>query len=323
MPDTHINQYKFMKHNFLIAAALVIAATACTKKQLNTEADNPQATAELTVSLPQVITRASDEVDGGVNCFQVFVFREDNKLEASSWGEKTSQTLNLTKGIKKIAVLTNHDRINNVSDWEGLHSLTIDLSKNAPEALLMFGEVTEELSDDKSIVVDVTRLAARIELQTLTNAIALEPYKSQAMTLKRVFLINVAGERNIAGTLSSWKWYNLGDFFTGACDALLLNSTQKTLSAGVNTLDYAFYSYPNPGNEHPLRLVAEIELGSESWYYPVTIMNVEANKRYIVKGLKITRLGVTDPDQDIKFAEGTISIEVKPWTETEIEEVVI
>ena len=323
MPDTHINQYKFMKHKILIAAALVIAATACTKKQLQPAIGGEEEMAELTVSVPQISTRASGVSDANVKNFQVFVFREDNKLEASSWGEESSQTLNLTKGIKKIAVLTNHDRINNVSDWNGLHSLTIDLSKNAPEALLMFGEVTEELSVAKSIVVDVTRLAARIELQTLTNAITLEPYKSQAMTLKRVFLINVAGERNIAGTLSSWKWYNLGDFSTGACDALLLNSTQKTLSAGVNTLDYAFYSYPNPGNEHPLRLVAEIQLESESWYYPVTIMNVEANKRYIVKGLKITRLGVKDPDQAIDFANSGVSIEVKPWTETEIEEVVI
>ena len=310
-----------MKNKILIAAALVIAATACTREQLNTAADDPQAMAELTVSLPQVTTRATDEVDDGVNSFQVFAFREDNKLEATSRGS-ASQTLKLTKGKKKIAVLTNHDRINNVSDWNGLQSLTFDLSKNAPEALLMFGEKTENLSGDKNITVDVTRLPARIELQKVTNALELDSYKNQTMTLKRVFLINVPGERNVAGTLPSWKWYNYGNLVNGDCDTLLLNSTETTLASGANSLDYAFYSYPNPGNEHPLRLVAEIAIGSENWFYPVTILNVEANKRYIVTNLKITRLGVTNPDQSIDFAEGAINIEVVPWVDTEIEEVI-
>ncbi len=59
MSDTHINQYKYMKHNFFIAAALVIAATACTKQQLQPAIGGEEEMAELTVSVPQISTRAS------------------------------------------------------------------------------------------------------------------------------------------------------------------------------------------------------------------------------------------------------------------------
>ena len=54
MSDTHINQYKYMKHNFFIAAALVIAATACTKQQLQPAIGGEEEMAELTVSVPQI-----------------------------------------------------------------------------------------------------------------------------------------------------------------------------------------------------------------------------------------------------------------------------
>ena len=322
MPDTHINQYKFMKHNFLIAAALVIAATACTKKQLNTEADNPQATAELTVSLPQVITRASGESDANVKNFQVFIFQDD-KLEATSWGPSAPQTLKLTKGVKKVAVLVNHQKINDVSTYDELKAKPFDLAANAPNALLMFGEDTLHLSGNRSDIVDVSRLTARVELQKITNALELEAYKDSVMTLKRVYLINAVGERTVAGEYENAKWYNLGKFVSGDCDGLLLEEAERQIQSEGSQLNYCFYTYPNSGSSSPVRLVAEIAIGSDIWYYPVTIPAVLANNRYIVSNLKITRIGVGDPDQAIDYADGGISIEVKSWEDINVGEVII
>ena len=322
MPDTHINQYKFMKHKILIAAALVIAATACTKKQLNTEVDNPQATAELTVSLPQVITRALGESDANVKNFQVFIFQDD-KLEATSWGPSAPQTLKLTKGVKKVVVLVNHQKINDVSTYAELKARPFDLAVNAPDALLMFGEDGLNLSGDISTTIDVSRLTARVELQKITNALELEAYKGLEMTLKRVYLINAVGERTVAGEYENAKWYNLGKFVSGDCDGLLLEEEEHQIQSEGSNLDYSFYTYPNSDSSSPVRLVAEIAIGSDIWYYPVTIPTVLANNRYIVSNLKITRIGVDDPDQAIDFANSGVSIEVKPWTKNEIEEVVI
>lgn len=322
MPDTHINQYKFMKHKILIAAALVIAATACTKKQLNTEADNPQATAELTVSLPQVITRASGESDANVKNFQVFIFQDD-KLEATSWGPSAPQTLKLTKGVKKVAVLVNHQKINDVSTYDELKARSFDLAANAPNALLMFGEDTLHLSGNRSDIVDVSRLTARVELQKITNALELEAYKDSVMTLKRVYLINAVGERTVAGEYENAKWYNLGKFVSGDCDGLLLEEEEHQIQSEGSQLNYCFYTYPNSGSSSPVRLVAEIAIGSDIWYYPVTIPTVLANNRYIVSNLKITRIGVDDPDQVIDYAEGGISIEVKSWEDINVGEVII
>ena len=322
MPDTHINQYKFMKHKILIAAALVIAATACTKKQLNTEADNPQATAELTVSLPQVITRASGESDANVKNFQVFIFQDD-KLEATSWGPSAPQTLKLTKGVKKVAVLVNHQKINDVSTYDELKARSFDLAANAPNALLMFGEDGLNLSGDISTTIDVSRLTARVELQKITNALELEAYKDSVMTLKRVYLINAVGERTVAGEYENAKWYNLGKFVSGDCNGLLLEEAERQIQSEGSQLNYCFYTYPNSGSSSPVRLVAEIAIGSDIWYYPVTIPDVLANNRYIVSNLKITRIGVDDPDQKIDYAEGGISIEVKSWEDINVGEVII
>ena len=322
MPDTHINQYKFMKHNYLIAAALVIAATACTKQQLNTEADNLQATAELTVSLPQVITRASGETDANVKNFQVFIFQDD-KLEATSWGPSAPQTLKLTKGVKKVAVLVNHQKINDVSTYDELKARSFDLAANAPNALLMFGEDTLHLSGNRSDIVDVSRLTARVELQKITNALELEAYKDSVMTLKRVYLINAVGERTVAGEYENAKWYNLGKFVSGECNGLLLEEAERQIQSEGSELNYCFYTYPNSGSSSPVRLVAEIAIGSDIWYYPVTIPDVLANNRYIVSNLKITRIGVDDPDQKIDYAEGGISIEVKSWEDINVGEVII
>ena len=311
-----------MKHNFLIAAALVIAATACTKKQLNTEADNPQATAELTVSLPQVITRASGESDANVKNFQVFIFQDD-KLEATSWGPSAPQTLKLTKGVKKVAVLVNHQKINDVSTYDELKARPFDLAINAPDALLMFGEDTLHLSGNRSDIVDVSRLTARVELQKITNALELEAYKDSVMTLKRVYLINAVGERTVAGEYENAKWYNLGKFVSGDCNGLLLEEKECQIQSEGSNLDYSFYTYPNSDSSSPVRLVAEIAIGSDTWYYPVTIPAVLANNRYIVSNLKITRIGVDDPDQKIDYADGGISIEVKSWEDINVGEVII
>ena len=322
MPDTHINQYKFMKHKILIAAALVIAATACTKNQLQPAIGGEEEMAELTVSVPQISTRASGESDANVKNFQVFIFQDD-KLEATSWGPSAPQTLKLTKGVKKVAVLVNHQKINDVSTYDELKARSFDLAANAPNALLMFGEDTLHLSGNRSDIVDVSRLTARVELQKITNALELEAYKDSVMTLKRVYLINVVGERTVAGEYENAKWYNLGKFVSGDCNGLLLEEAERQIQSEGSQLNYCFYTYPNSGSSSPVRLVAEIAIGSDIWYYPVTIPTVLANNRYIVSNLKITRIGVDDPDQAIDYANSGVSIEVKPWVDNNVGEVII
>ena len=311
-----------MKHNFLIAAALVIAATACTKNQLQPAIGGEEEMAELTVSVPQISTRALGENDAKVKNFQVFIFQDD-KLEATAEGTTAPQTLKLTKGVKKVVVLVNHQKINDVSTYAELKARPFDLAANAPDALLMFGEDGLNLSGDISTTIDVSRLTARVELQKITNALELEAYKDSVMTLKRVYLINAVGERTVAGEYENAKWYNLGKFVSGDCNGLLLEEAERQIQSEGSNLDYSFYTYPNSDSSSPVRLVAEIAIGSDTWYYPVTIPAVLANTRYIVSNLKITRIGVDDPDQAIDFANSGVSIEVKPWTKNEIGEVVI
>ena len=143
------------------------------------------------------------------------------------------------------------------------------------------------------------------------------------MTLKRVYLINAVGERTVAGEYENAKWYNLGKFVSGDCNGLLLEEAERQIQSEGSELNYCFYTYPNSDISSPVRLVAEIAIGSDTWYYPVTIPAVLANNRYIVSNLKITRIGVDDPDQKIDYADGGISIEVKSWEDINVGEVII
>ncbi len=317
------------KTHYLLAAVLAVAA--CTQKTEIIPVED-SGLVSLEVSVPQIQTKvASGDNDATVGAFQVFVFRDDGTYEAGAYGSAEQQTVKVSQGAKTIAVLANHSEITENLSLSALQAKSVDLSENAVSSILMFGTKDVNVSADASVEVEVTRLVSKIEIVGITNAIEMDQYKDLTMTVNAIYLINVVGGRTLTGALDSPTWYNQMENKSEQT-ALLYDALNQTVANGTtSTVSRHFYCFPNSAAEtsdetwspRPTRLVVEIQLGTETWYYPITVLNVEANKHYIISGLTITRIGTDNPDEEMTFNNLDFTLTVKDWDEQSITEVTI
>ena len=61
-------------------------------------------------------------------------------------------------------------------------------------------------------------------------------------------------------------------------------------------------------------MVVEVELGGDTFYYPITLPVLEPGKSYEIENLTITRKGADSPDTVISLADATFEINIKEWT---------
>lgn len=317
-----------------MAIAAVLTVGACTQKigpEPAPVADSSELF-NLEVSVPLVKTKATTGNDATVNQYQVFVFRDNGTLEAGSYGTDASQTVKVTRGAKTVAVLTNSAKISQTVTFETLKDYVLQLSENSTSSVQMFGTQTINLTGNADVTVEVTRLLSKISIGTIENAIELDQYKDLTLTVKGIYLINVVGERKIDNAYASTAWYNKMKLYNTECPALLYDSMSQTIANGSSySANRFFYCYPNDSADstadtwspRKTRLVVEVTLGTETWYYPVTINEVVANTHYQITGLKITRIGAKTPDETIDIDAATFTITVKDWTLSPIDTVTI
>ena len=322
-----------MHTKFLSALAAGLGLLACsqTKEAPSTVETAPDDLVNLSVSVPALSTRATAADDAAVNRFQVFVFRADGTLETGSYGADASQTVKVSRGQKTVAVLVNCAQITASVTATSLLSTVLNLSDNGLSSVQMYGTSSVNLSGDSSIEVEVTRLVAKIGIADITNAITLEQYKDLTMTVNGIYLINVAGDRSIDGTAATTTWYNRMQNMS-ECTALLSDRIDRTVASGsVFEADRVFYCYPNSNADstdqtwspRSTRLVVEVQLGTETWYYPITVPDIRENTFYEISGLRITRIGATSPDEVLEFDNATFTVTVKAWEDSPVSEVTI
>ena len=152
-----------------------------------------------------------------------------------------------------------------------------------------------------------------------------------------MFLSNVVGNQNIAGTASASTWYNKdgradestrntahiidGSTYHASCEALTYKGVDQNVTVGSSyspAVPLLFYSFPNSSTVAPagfastfsakrsvLTVVATVD--GQLQYYPVVLDNatLERNKTYTV-GLTSTGSGSDDPDKPVD--KGSISV---------------
>ena len=157
------------------------------------------------------------------------------------------------------------------------------------------------------IPIEVKRLATRVVLKKVTAAFTSPAEAALDCILKRVYLINVAGDFNLGYTDDPTVWYSKMAYEspTGLDD--LLNTT---LTPGHNLKNTQSTTW----SPRFTRIVAEVELGGTTYYYPVNLQYIDYGKSYEIENLTITRKGSTSPDQPITIQDGTFEITVKDWT---------
>ena len=314
-----------MIKRFYFAALAAAALVGCNEKMAEMP-ENASESVQLTVSVPVVSTKVmSTPPEDGVETLQILVFNEYGLMEHTEYKTGSSITMTCTTGDKTIAAIVNAPKETDVLTLDELKERTFDLNVLTSETLVMFGTKDVTLSANSEVEVPVTRIPARVVLSSVTFDLQLAQPEKVSFYINAVYLINVAANASFGGGWTPNDWYHLGrynenrtldfryDSVAGAAAPTALSDTYET--------PHYFYCLPNK-TETKTRLVIEVMIAGEIYYYPITLDKVESNKSYSYN-VTLNHLGTDSPDKPLEFGRATFTVDVKPWEVLDTEDVVL
>ena len=337
-----------MKKTLLLAAfAALILFSSCNEKIDNpSQASTEKVILDINIVPGGVGTKATGTVntavnnndtegEAKVNNIQIFVFSGDVRDGYVSKSNATSAQVECTAGTRDIyCVVNGSESLSTIVSKTSLLAAVSTLANNA-ESFEMIGSKTDEtVAANSSISVPVNRIAAKIVIKEIENALR----TGGPITIKRVFISNVAGQINYG--LNSYApangtWYNKGGYrASGSIGAF---TQDVNLSANVNagskyTTNHYFYAYPNNNAQAdynatwaPKRtmLVVQIQYNDKLYDYPVDLgVDLDSNKMYVINNLKLVNLGNaddgneggSDEENPVTGVTAQVSVDVKDWT---------
>ena len=337
-----------MKKLFLFAAlAAMTILPACNEKM-----DGPamprgeRVVLDVTITAPtatkavgDVNTDASDNDTAGertVNNLQVFVFNgdiRDGYISANS----TSASVECTSGQRDIYCIVNGpSSLGSLTTKTALLAATNELVNNN-SSFTMIGSKTAQAiaAGTNNISVPVNRIASKIVVKSITNALK----SGGAMTVRRVYITNVAGQINYGLDTyapADGTWYNKGGYKANGNLGAFTNDINLSANVAANgnyNTNHYFYAYPNnyaqadynPSGWAPKRtmLVVQIEYQGALYDYPIDLgVNLESNKMYVIQNLRLENLGNADDGEEggadeenpVSGATASVTITVEDWS---------
>ena len=279
---------------------------------------------ELTVGIATELTRsttitADDEVK--VNNLQVFVFRGD-ALDAYGVADNASSvTVSCTKGDREVYAVVNAPDLKDIATKTDLLAAKSALSDNNESNFVMIGKTNADLPSELPVNVEVDRIVSKVVLKTVNRAFTSAALAALNFSIDEIFITNVAGDVNYGLTDNPLEWYNKMDYNSEMAMFTHDAPAASVVNEEAYSTQHTFYCYPNKAADSDAaswsprrtRLVLKTTLGTDTYYYPVTLPELENNKSYELE-LTITRPGSESPDNPVSFADCTFSISVKPWT---------
>ena len=312
------------------AVAAVFGTMSCRKdnvpsmNQGNTNVPVDGKRTELTVGIATEMTRsttitADDEVK--VNNLQVFVFRGD-ALDAYGVADNASSvTVSCTKGDREVYAVVNAADLKDIATKTDLLAAKSALTDNDESNFVMFGKTDATLPSELPVNVEVDRMVSKVVLKTVNRAFTSAALAALDFSIDEIFITNVAGDVNYGMTDNPVDWYNKLDYSS----EMAMFTHDAPAASVVNEESYStqhtFYCYPNKAADSDAsswsprrtRLVLKTTLGTDTYYYPVTLPELENNKSYELE-LTITRPGSDNADMPVSFEDCAFEITVKPWT---------
>lgn len=318
-----------MKTKLLFPAAFAaLALLSCNRETAPAEDGQP---VRIHVSIAGTGTTRATGVTAAsethVSNLQLFVFNGDKLEDYVDAGSATSVQLTATSGSRTLWAIVNAAPITGISKPSDLSGKTSLLSDNAPDALVMAGSVTQNLQDKASITIPVTRIVAKVAVNKIStdfqNALA-----SETLTIDGIYLINVAGDNDYAGSKTPSQWFNKLGHTDSGVNALLYDSVSKTVRNGSPyQTAHTFYPYPNPttttshegtwSTRHTM-LVVEVTLQGQKGYYPIEMPVLERNKTYIIEELILKHRPGDKPYEPIETGDASVTITVHPWEQGQL-----
>ena len=321
-----------MRKGFLMMAAVaaVFGTISCKKDNVpsmnqgnaNVPVDGERT--ELTVGIATGMTKsttitADDEVK--VNNLQVFVFRGD-ALDAYGVADNASTvTVSCTKGNREVYAVVNAPDLKDIATKTDLLAAKSALSDNDESNFVMIGKTNADLPSELPVNVEVDRIVSKVVLKTVNRAFTSAALAALNFSIDEIFITNVAGDVNYGLTNNPVDWYNKMDYTSELAMFTHDAPAASVINAEAYSTQHTFYSYPNKAADSDAtswsprrtRLVLKTTLGTDTYYYPVTLPELENNKSYELE-LTITRPGSDNADMPVSFEDCAFSISVKPWT---------
>lgn len=359
-----------MKKTLLLLSAATLALAACNKNPEIPEAPAAQASEgviQFTIE-PQdgASTKAgspfSTELDyeTTMNRLQIYVFDASGKIvtyyaSAPSTKPGLTGSITTTPGQKTVYALVNGPEIKTVGTLSELEAYALGLGDNSTSAatgFVMAGSANCTVSGTTPVAcsISISRLLSRIALTRINNRL---PPSYGNITLNYVYLNNVVGNQNVAGTAAPATWYNKdgrADESSRNADHIINGSgynatypalTFKSLNQSVGVegayipTNCVLYTYPNSNMTAPngytdpftpkstvLTVVATID--GQKQFFPV-VLNKDALARNTSYTVELTITGPGSEDPNIPAERGSVNFTLSPesWSATIVYDEVI
>ena len=266
-----------------------------------------------------------------INGVQVFIFSPDGVLDAYQAVQGTSLQVRCSSGAKKLYVFANAPSLSACSQESALNGAVTRLSDNYSGAFVMASGVKEInlTAGDNTVPVVVDRIAARVEIAKITNAMSSVQHQGKTFKVLAAYLTNVAANTTYDKSAEPTDYYNKMGYHSSEVDALVYDNysggIQLSWNQSINDPHY-LYAYPNPSSDDSTnggtwsprgtKLVIKASLDGAIYYYPIVISTpLLGNKNYRIEELRITRPGSVDEDTPVSLAQCSFSISVSDWTQ--------
>lgn len=265
-----------------------------------------------------------DDDHSAVANIQFFVFDGEVLDAYKKITSGLSTTMTVKTGEKTVWAVVNAPDISNVTTLTQLKAVSSTLSNNTTN-FVMVGSTPATVPSNDPIEIEVKRIVSRVIVKKVTAAFSNPAYAAMSCKLVKMFLINAPADINLQLNAAPTTWYaqRAYEAVTGLTDFLSTSGSNHELNTSVFDTDCYHYCYPNPTvadsqattwSARHTRMVIEVLLGSETFYYPITLPVLEPGKSYEIENLTITRKGSSDPDQPISLSDADFEISVKDWT---------
>lgn len=219
--------------------------------------------------------------------------------------------------------------LTSVSTQSDLESKVMYLPNNGLSSLVMYGydEITLAAGDNGTKNINVSRLVTKLGIKKVTVNMSRPSDVGRTFVLKGIYVTNAysrckLGEDYASFALSSTRsyWYNAmgwhasGSCSSPACPDVLLGDTsinQTIANGSSHSTPHYFYAFPNAAasDSHNsrwsirrTRIVIEGSIDGTTYYYQVNLPATVRNNTYTVENAVITKLGSTDPEQEVTDA---------------------
>ena len=348
------------KHFLPIAfAAILTALTACNKDNTQPAPEQPLAenlpavTVQIGIAPATPMTRetvADTENEAKVNSVDFFVFKSTGSgnwiLDTYKHVTGLSQTeITMTQGSRRVCAIVNPTAdYSGISSFGDLSAQVTALKNQGLDNFTMFGYKAQDVTSSTSVIsVPVSRIASRIKIHKITNALTNSTLASQTFQVTRIFLRRVPGEALFENYPASYNKYAVTGIGAGlsktpgtldpTTEKPLINSfiykaldTPATVAHNASySTPHSFYTFPMFEFEDFLSLIVEIKIGAQFYTYPVELdFPIDRNQSYEITELRITRPGnpsngddtLTDDEADpIEFVTvDNVNVSVQDWT---------